>query len=108
MTQAQPTPDSAAEGESFEQSLAALEKVVHGLEDGKQGLDVSLQLYEQGIAHLRRCSQLLDAAEQKIELLMSVDEQGQAATEPFQSTGDDDLPEQTGTRSRKRSTRSSA
>lgn len=106
MTQTQLTQDSADEGETFEQSLAALEKVVHGLEDGQQGLDASLQLYEQGIAHLRRCSQLLDAAEQKIELLTSVDEQGQAVTEPFEATSDD-LPEQTGTRSRKRSTRSS-
>lgn len=100
MTQPQTTQDSAAE-ETFEQSLAALEKVVHGLEDGQQGLDASLQLYEQGIAHLRRCNQLLDVAEQKIELLTGVDADGNAETEPFDDTSGN-LEEKTATRTRKR------
>jgi len=89
------------EPDSFEVSLAALEKIVHGLEDGQQGLGKSLQLYEQGIQHLQRCYTLLDAAEQKIELLTSVDEEGRASTQPFESTSGD-LAEKTGTRSRKR------
>ncbi len=94
------------EGETFELSLAALETIVHGLEDGQPGLGVSLQLYEQGIQHLQRCYQLLDAAEQKIELLTSVDEQGRATTAPFDtSTGI--LEEKTGTRTRKRAPRPS-
>jgi exodeoxyribonuclease VII small subunit len=101
MTQPQATQDPA-EGENFEQSLASLEKVVHGLEDGQQGLGASLQLYEQGIQHLQRCYQLLDAAEQKIELLTSVDADGNAQTEPFDDTSGD-LEEKTATRTRKRS-----
>lgn len=101
MTQPQTTQESAAEDVTFEQSLAALEKVVHGLEDGQQGLGGSLQLYEQGIQHLQRCYQLLDAAEQKIELLTSVDADGVATTEPFDDTSGD-LEEKTATRTRKR------
>jgi exodeoxyribonuclease VII small subunit len=106
MTQAQATPD-AAEEVTFEQSLTSLEKVVRGLEDGQQGLGASLQLYEQGIQHLQRCYQLLDAAEQKIELLTSVDDQGQAVTESFDSSSGE-LEEKTATRTRKRAPRPSS
>jgi exodeoxyribonuclease VII small subunit len=104
MTQSQATQDpSASEDVPFEQSLAALEKIVHGLEDGQQGLDASLQLYEQGIQHLQRCYRLLDTAEQKIELLMKVDEQGRGITTPFESDGEE---EKTAGRARKRSPKS--
>jgi exodeoxyribonuclease VII small subunit len=91
MTQPQPTPTDQTAEPSFEASLAELEKIVHNLEDGQQGLDASLQLYEQGIRHLQRCYRLLDTAEQKIELLMNVDEQGSATTAPFdaENEGDD-------------------
>ncbi|WP_254512614.1 exodeoxyribonuclease VII small subunit [Anatilimnocola floriformis] len=104
MTQAQATQDNAEEI-TFEQSLTSLEKVVRGLEDGQQGLGASLQLYEQGIQHLQRCYQLLDAAEQKIELLTNVDEDGQATTESFDSDAGN-LEEKTATRNRKRAPRS--
>ena len=103
MTQPQPTPEtvSTGDGESFETSLAALEKVVHALEDGEQGLSQSLEHYERGIQHLKRCYALLDAAEQKIELLTGVNAQGEALTEPFESTAGINLEAKTGTRRRK-------
>jgi exodeoxyribonuclease VII small subunit len=104
MTQT-PTTQEADEEVTFEQSLTSLEKVVRGLEDGQQGLGASLQLYEQGIQHLQRCYQLLDAAEQKIELLTNVDEQGRAVTESFGSS-ESELEEKTATRTRKRAPRS--
>ena len=94
MTQAQATQDG--DEVTFEQSLSSLEKVVRGLEDGQQGLGTSLQLYEQGIQYLQRCYQLLDAAEQKIELLTSVDDQGRAVTEDFESSAGE-LEEKTAT-----------
>jgi exodeoxyribonuclease VII small subunit len=105
MTQPQATPDSptADEGESFETSLATLEKIVHSLEDGQQGLSQSLEQYERGIQHLKRCYHLLDAAEQKIELLTGVNEQGEAISHAFDSTAS--LEEKTGTRQRKRGTK---
>jgi exodeoxyribonuclease VII small subunit len=99
VTQSQATQENANEEVPFEASLAELEKIVHGLEDGQQGLDASLQLYEQGIQHLQRCYRLLDTAEQKIVLLMNVDEQGQGVTAPFDADSAEDKP---AGRSRKR------
>lgn len=104
MTQPQAIPENATSEEAcFETSLAELERIVHGLEDGQQGLDASLQLYEQGIRHLQCCNRLLDTAEQKIELLMNVDEQGRGTTAPFDADGIDDKP---AVRARKRSSKS--
>jgi exodeoxyribonuclease VII small subunit len=104
MTQPQPTPDTTAgaEDESFETSLAALEKIVHTLEDGQQGLSQSLEQYERGIQHLKRCNTLLESAEQKIELLMGVNERGEAITEPFESTAGASLDAKAGTKQRRR------
>lgn len=68
---------------SFEASLAALEAAVHDLEDGQLGLSESLERYEQSVKHLKRCYQLLEAAERKIELLTGVREDGTPRTEPF-------------------------
>lgn len=100
MTQSQAGPTTAEQPNepSFETSLAELEKVVHGLEDGQQGLDASLLLYEQGIRHLQSCYRLLDTAEQKIELLMNVDEQGRGTTAAFDAEDESSKPG----RSRKR------
>ena len=92
MTQSPATQENGSDEVPFEVSLAELEKIVHGLEDGQQGLDASLQLYEQGIKHLQCCYRLLDTAEQKIELLMNVDEQGRGTTTSFDSEGADDKP----------------
>jgi exodeoxyribonuclease VII small subunit len=71
---------------SFEQSLANLEAIVHDLEEGQIGLAEALARYEQGVGHLKRCYQLLDEADRKIELLTGLAPDGTAITEPF---GDD-------------------
>jgi exodeoxyribonuclease VII small subunit len=68
---------------NFEQALAALEQVVHELEEGRVGLDEALQRYEAGIKLLRQCHELLGRAERKIELLSGVSPTGQAQTVPF-------------------------
>jgi len=73
---------------TFEHSLAELESIVHDLEDGKLGLAEALARYEQGVKHLKHCFALLTQAEQKIELLTAVGEQGEAITEPFVEQGD--------------------
>ena len=69
----QPNNSSSAEATadecSFEDSLAALEQVVHDLEDGNLGLTQSLDRYETGVKHLKRCYRLLESAERRIELL---------------------------------------
>ncbi|MEO8498847.1 MAG: exodeoxyribonuclease VII small subunit [Planctomycetota bacterium] len=68
---------------SFEEALEKLEQVVRQLEDGQLGLSESLARYEEGVRHLKHCHQTLASAEQKIELLTSVDESGKAQTQPF-------------------------
>ena len=68
---------------SFEQSLADLEKIVRELEEGELTMDDALASYEVGIGRLKRCYQLLDAAEKKVQTLIGVDEQGNAQMKPF-------------------------
>jgi exodeoxyribonuclease VII small subunit len=73
---------------NFEQSLLKLEAAVHDLEEGQLGLSDALARYEESVKHLKRCYQLLEAAEQKIELLTGVEEDGTACTEPFVDAGE--------------------
>ena len=68
----------------FEESLERLEAAIDQLEDGRLPLDEALACYEQGVARLRRCHQLLDQAQQKIELLTGVDAEGRPITQPLQ------------------------
>jgi exodeoxyribonuclease VII small subunit len=68
---------------TFEESLEQLEKIVAELESGKLGLSDALGRYEEGVKHLKGCQQLLELAEQKIELLSGVDAEGTPITTPF-------------------------
>jgi exodeoxyribonuclease VII small subunit len=70
----------------FEEALAELETVARELEDGSCGLDESLRKFEQGVALLRRCYGLLDAAERKIALLTGFDGDGNPVLEPFDAS----------------------
>src|SRR6476661_1939370 len=70
----------------FEESLGALEAIVHDLEEGQLGLAEALARYEEGVKHLKHCYQILEAAERKIELLTGVADDGTPSTEPFDET----------------------
>lgn len=54
---------------SFEDAFKRLEDIVARLEAGDLSLDESLALYEQGQQLARHCSQLLDAAELRVQQL---------------------------------------
>ena len=54
---------------SFESAISRLEEIVGKLESGKESLDASLELYEEGIALVRYCRETLDKAEQKIKIV---------------------------------------
>jgi exodeoxyribonuclease VII small subunit len=71
------------ESVTFEQALAALDQIVHDLEDGQIGLEESLTRYEEGVGLLKRCYAQLRAAEQRILLLTGVDDEGQPILQPF-------------------------
>ena len=92
------------EPQSFEQSLAALEAIVHDLEDGQLGLAEALARYEQGVKHLKHCYELLQAAEQKIELLTKVADDGTYASQPFEESAEP-LADSAGRRRRSRPAR---
>jgi exodeoxyribonuclease VII small subunit len=78
-----PTNAPSSEQPTFEQSIKRLEEIVHALEDGKLGLNESLERYEEGVKLLRQSYELLQRAERRIELLSGLDAEGNAITQPF-------------------------
>jgi exodeoxyribonuclease VII small subunit len=72
--------------QSFEGSLAQLQQIVHDLEEGHLGLEVSLSRFEEGIRQLRSCFHILEQAEQRIEILTGQDSAGNPVTGPFDAT----------------------
>jgi len=49
--------------------MARLEEIVRMLESGNAPLDVSLELFEEGVALVKLCNTRLDLAEQKVKIL---------------------------------------
>lgn len=72
---------------TFETALEELEKIVANLEQGNTSLAESLEIFEQGMNLAALCSQHLDAAEKKIELLLS-DNNGKISLKPAKITRD--------------------
>jgi exodeoxyribonuclease VII small subunit len=53
----------------FEEALKKLEKIVEDLEKGELTLDEALKKYQEGIELSRQCSERLDNAKKKIDVL---------------------------------------
>ena len=53
----------------FESALKSLEEIVNQLEGGDLTLDRALELFEQGVKLSRFCSDKLEEAERKVEVL---------------------------------------
>ena len=68
-----PEKSSEIEPKNFEDALARLEGIVKDLEKGELSLEISLAWYEQGIRLARFCSEKLEEAEKRIELLQVAD-----------------------------------
>jgi exodeoxyribonuclease VII small subunit len=68
---------------SFEQALAALEQIVQQLERGDVPLDQSIGLYERGEALRAACQQRLDAAQARIERIVTGADGRAAGTQAF-------------------------
>ncbi len=51
---------------SFEESLKRLEEIVAGLEKGDVSLGDSMALFTEGSALVKRCTEMLDEAEQQV------------------------------------------
>jgi exodeoxyribonuclease VII small subunit len=70
----------------FENALAELESLVERLERGDVPLDEALRTFERGVALTRHCQGCLQAAQQKVEILLK--RSGQPEVRPFEETGE--------------------
>jgi len=71
----------------FEEAIAELERIVARLESGDVPLEEAIELFQQGMKLSHLCSQKLDQAERKIEML--IEEDGALIRKPFQPTGEE-------------------
>lgn len=76
-------PNEDIKAMSFEDALAALERIVEDLEKGDVPLEQSITIYERGEALKRHCDQLLKAAEAKVEKIRLSREGKPEGTEPL-------------------------
>ncbi len=74
---------------TFEQALKQLETIAEQIERGQIGLEESIAKYEEGMALVRQCREILSKAELKIQQLQQRAD-GTLETSPFQpATGPD-------------------
>ena len=69
----------------FEKALAELESLVENLERGELPLEQTLKQFERGIELTRSCQKALQAAEQRVEILLAG-----SATETTEAYGETD------------------
>lgn len=55
----------------LEAALAELEKLINEMEKGGISLEKSLEYFERGINLTRQCQEVLQAAEQKVQILLN-------------------------------------
>jgi exodeoxyribonuclease VII small subunit len=75
-----------SKGPDFEQALSELEGLVERLERGDLPLDEALKAFERGVALTRHCQACLQAAQQKVEILLK--RGGQSEVHPFEEPGE--------------------
>ena len=68
---------------SFEEALRSLEDVVRRLEGGEVTRNESIAIYERGEALRRHCQARLDAAQERIEKIVSGPDGKPQGTAPF-------------------------
>ena len=73
-------------GGSFDEVLAQLRGIVERLEGGHLTLEQSLAAFEEGVRLSRAGARILDAAEQRVEILLR-DESGAERAVPFGNGG---------------------
>ncbi len=65
----------------FEKALARAEEIASAIERGDVGLEDSIKQFEEGMALIKQCREVLDAAEQRIQQLDKTDDGGLTARE---------------------------
>lgn len=69
----------------FEKKIERLEKIVEEMESGDLSLEGALSSFEEGVKLSKECSSELQKAEQRVKILVGLDEDGEAVTEDFES-----------------------
>ncbi|MEP2235320.1 MAG: exodeoxyribonuclease VII small subunit [Alteripontixanthobacter sp.] len=72
---------------TFEDALKALEELVRRLESGDVPLDESIDLYERGEKLRKHCQKRLDAAQMRIEKIVTGPDGKAAGTQSFDDNG---------------------
>ena len=67
----------------FENNLKALEKIVEKMSQGQLSLSEGLKSFTEGMKLVKKCQTDLTHAEQSVEKLIKVHEDGQIETEPL-------------------------
>jgi exodeoxyribonuclease VII small subunit len=80
------------DGPSFEQAIQRLEKIVADMESAELPLEDVLKKYEEGMRLVRFCSQKLEEAEKKIDILTKKAD-GTVALKPFDAKETDEAEE---------------
>jgi len=75
-------PAEAAQTAGFETALGQLAELVGQLESGGLGLGESIDAYERGVALLRRLHEELARAEERVSVLVRIDDEGRPVLEP--------------------------
>jgi exodeoxyribonuclease VII small subunit len=91
MQERKPGPPGLGDKPSFEAAFEKLQTAVKKLESGELSLEDSLQQFEEGVRLTRICQDYLNAAEQRVDVLMkgpgapggSSEEGGQPQLQPF-------------------------
>lgn len=69
---------------TFEEMLVRLEEIVRSLDKVETPLEEALKLFEEGTGLVRKCSETLDLAQQKVNILTR-GEDGSVVEAPFRS-----------------------
>lgn len=77
--------DTKKEETSFENAIGRLESIVEQMESDKLPLEDLLAHYEEGVKLVKVCSEKLQAAEKRIEIITR-EANGKAKTAPFDAT----------------------
>jgi len=72
--------------EKFEEAFSKLEEIVRKLESGNMSLEESLKAFEEGVRLSRICSERLDEAERRVEILVDGEK---GITKPFEDKTND-------------------
>lgn len=58
----------------YERAVEQLEKIIKELENGSISLDYSVKLFTQGMDLLKNCNNYLNKTEEKLKILLDIDE----------------------------------